>query len=211
MTRGGSGPLFLTFLLLLAACGKPDPAGMRVVDADASGAIVLDIPHREYVGLRRDASQVWRQPVRPDGVTCQAQCPEAKWGKASTSCTTGRLDIRLGRRPPVTDLTYASACGIANGGGGIVAQYDQGRQRTSRVRVFDPAGSVIHRVDSMGEVPIIADPATPRVAYLIGDELTEIDAVTGDRRRTLTGVESARYDTTGALVVWRTEGGIAWL
>ena len=112
---------------------------------------------------------------------------------------------------PVTDLRYASACGFA-AVGGIIAEYGQQPSGVqTRLRVVDRTQTVVWQGRADGEAAVTADPTAPRVAYVSGRTLREVDPRTGAPGRVVPDVLSARYDRAGELVVVRADGQLSWL
>jgi hypothetical protein len=70
---------------------------------------------------------------------------------------------------------------------------------------------VVWRRDLKGEARVTADPASPRVAYVAGDVLTEIALPAGSPVRQVGAVRAARYDGAGSLVVADADGRLRWL
>jgi len=117
---------------------------------------------------------------------------------------------RGGGQADVTDLELAGTCALARTGG-IVADLSQGTDGLrSDIRVFAGDRRTTWHRAAAGEISVSADPTSTRVSYTSGGALHEFDAGSGAELRSLPGVRAARYNGTGDLVVWSTEG-IRWL
>ncbi|GID30002.1 hypothetical protein [Paractinoplanes brasiliensis] len=152
----------------------------------------------------------WQPDPRPTLVAGSAACLAPDGASAMLLGTRPALRSRDGARRLVTDLDYASDCGLA-ASGGIVGTYRQDSGGPAfRIRVFDADGTVVWRADSRGTARVTADPAGARVAVAVAGTTTEVDTTTGAVLRTVGHAFAARYDGAGDLVVVDGNGVPRW-
>lgn len=143
-------------------------------------------------------------------------------GTGSCVAPDGERAMLLGQRPQLVDrggagiritgLDTAGTCALAAGGGGIVGELLLRMSGPlTRLRSFDAAGTVTWSRDLPAEARVTADPTGPRVAYVTGGSLYELDPRTGAPLRTVPDVQAAGYDETGALVVIGADLTVSWL
>jgi hypothetical protein len=147
----------------------------------------------------------------PVAVRSRASCVAPRGDRAFLIGDAPLVLHRDGRVERSTGLGYASACAFADGGL-IAAEHwlSSSHGRRTRLVVIDGDGAERWRAELDGEAAVLADPTSPRVAYLDGTTLHELD-VDGAVRRRLRGVAGARYADDGSLVVVQTSGATRWL
>lgn len=183
------------------------------ISADGSAALAVSTIADGNQAQWFTRSAGWWQPAGPSTLV-----------RGGSSCVSpdGRKAVLLGQSPIIldqqagytslTDLRSVGACGWSLSAV-LIAEYAQrpavGVQ--TRLRLVSAEGIARWAAETNGESAIAANPVAPRVSYVADGVLFELDSSTTAELRQLAGVHSARYTSTGELIVARANGTMVWL